>query len=752
MRHYFYLLSVMFLLVGFAAPAQLLPIYQPEQDACNALLLCGNSFYTPYSYQGNGLQSDLAHTPCDIPGLNAGEDNPMWIRLEVATSGTILFTLTPVNSQDDYDWAVLNITNGNCNNLSPSQVVRCNFNRNVPVYNNGVTGLNMISTETGVAANTQGHNYCKYIDAQAGEVYLIMINNFGFQGGISSGFTIDFSASTATFNNAAPPHLDSITNPCQTSQFALVKLTKPILCSSIATNGSDFSLTGGGSISSTSGINCSGSQGYTNEIKVLFTGNLPAGQYVLHAETGTDNNTLLDLCNNALPLPDSIPFIVPRLSDTDNVTICEQQLPYNWHGQIIQQGGQGVAQAHFTTSRGCDSILSLNLMVVDTITTVQTIMICPGQLPYSWNGISVNAGGNHVANYLTQSQAGCDSLTFLNLLIQYPETKTYHLEGCGSVSFNNRTYNQTQTASDTIISNIGCDSIYATLNIIVHPVDTISYTLDTAGCGSVFFNGKAYDTSTTLRDTLRNQYGCDSVYHINHIIVYPNKYTPYTNYISKCDSVIFEGKTYYYDITLNDTFQNILGCDSAVRITNIHPIHFQISLSAAPDSPVVGVYIHLKTQANLPNYQVLAWMPLADFPLQTATEQIIKAENPDWFTFQAVGQSEEGCLDTAILQIHVDTLVPNVFMPSAFSPNGDGLNDIFEPRFVNKSGFEIETFKIFNRYGQLVYRSDRSTHAGWNGTYANGQKAENGVYYYEIQIRFVDGTAINKKGDVTLIR
>src|ERR1700744_2204835 len=64
--------------------AQLLPPNQPEQDACNALMICGNTFTSPYDYQGICLVSDLTNTPCF-----GGEANTMWLRLEI-TSPVIL--------------------------------------------------------------------------------------------------------------------------------------------------------------------------------------------------------------------------------------------------------------------------------------------------------------------------------------------------------------------------------------------------------------------------------------------------------------------------------------------------------------------------------------------------------------------------------------------------------------------------------------------------------------------------------------
>lgn len=79
--------------------AQLLPPNQPEQNSCDALVLCGRTFHSPYAYQGIGTSLDLNGSPC-----GAGEDNAMWMRLDINTPGTIVFTIAPVIPQDDYDF------------------------------------------------------------------------------------------------------------------------------------------------------------------------------------------------------------------------------------------------------------------------------------------------------------------------------------------------------------------------------------------------------------------------------------------------------------------------------------------------------------------------------------------------------------------------------------------------------------------------------------------------------------------------
>jgi gliding motility-associated-like protein len=751
MLRYFFAFFLLFVGAGARLKAQPLPSNQPEQDACHALLLCGNSFYTPYTYQGNGLENDLLNTPCGVPGLNAGEDNVVWLKLNVSTSGTLLFNISPLNTQDDYDWAVLDVTNQDCHNLSSQNVVRCNFNRNTPVTSGGNTGLTMTATPTSVAAGTAGYNFCQYLNVQAGEVYLIMINNFGVGGGPTSGFTITFTGSTATFNNDGAPHFLNANQSCNTRQSVLVNLSKPVSCASIAANGSDFTLSPSGNILSATGINCNGSQGYTDQVQINFSPVLAPGNYTLHAQTGTDGNTLLDLCDNPLTIPDSVSFFVPDLDSAVTLTICASQLPFNWFGHILAGGGQNIAQHAFPNQTGCDSIVTLSLDVVDTLMAVVPLTICPNEMPYTWNGIVVSTPGPGAASFYAHSTNGCDSLTTLNLTVLQAYTQHYDLEGCGDVSFNGHTYLQSQQVNDTIVSSIGCDSVYASLSVVVHPVNPLTFTLDTAGCSSLLYQGTTYTESTVLHDTVFNQYGCDSIYHITHITIYPDFYEPHSYSLSECDSVVFEGRKYFDDIILTDTFQNVLGCDSAIRTVNIHPEHFTLELTADPEEPVQGVFLILATHANVPGYTITAWIPEEDFSNQFATEQHLLAKEST--LYKAVGISALGCVDTAELNLKVDSLIPVAIMPNAFSPNGDGLNDVFEPNFVNKNGYKINTFRIYNRLGQIVFSKGGVENTGWNGNYMNADKpADKGVYYYYIDIEFVNGKKLFFKGDVTLIR
>jgi gliding motility-associated-like protein len=90
----------------------------------------------------------------------------------------------------------------------------------------------------------------------------------------------------------------------------------------------------------------------------------------------------------------------------------------------------------------------------------------------------------------------------------------------------------------------------------------------------------------------------------------------------------------------------------------------------------------------------------------------------------------------------------HVYIPDAFSPNGDGTNDNFE---VFGTTLKAVGMKIFNRWGEKVFDSGDSQWAKWDGTY-KGAAQPTGVYVYYVELVFLDGTTQAKQGSITLIR
>ncbi len=108
--------------------------------------------------------------------------------------------------------------------------------------------------------------------------------------------------------------------------------------------------------------------------------------------------------------------------------------------------------------------------------------------------------------------------------------------------------------------------------------------------------------------------------------------------------------------------------------------------------------------------------------------------------------NKTGCSDTICKYVDAD-VYPLADLPKAFSPNGDGNNDIL---YVRGAGIEAVNVKIYNRWAELVYEiTDQDV--GWDGKY-NGKEAPVEAYAYVMNVTFIDGTTFYKKGNVTLLR
>ncbi len=108
-----------------------------------------------------------------------------------------------------------------------------------------------------------------------------------------------------------------------------------------------------------------------------------------------------------------------------------------------------------------------------------------------------------------------------------------------------------------------------------------------------------------------------------------------------------------------------------------------------------------------------------------------------------------GCKITDTTYINPGDCCSEVFMPNAFSPNGDGNNDEF--RVISTAGIDLLQFEIFNRWGQRIWQTSNYTE-GWNGTF-KGERQPIADYYYVFRYRcLTDGKEYIRKGNITLIR
>lgn len=116
-------------------------------------------------------------------------------------------------------------------------------------------------------------------------------------------------------------------------------------------------------------------------------------------------------------------------------------------------------------------------------------------------------------------------------------------------------------------------------------------------------------------------------------------------------------------------------------------------------------------------------------------------------TYKVIGMDIHGCSDSA--SVTIDLTYGNIFIPDAFTPNGDGRNDFF--KVGNLGYYKLVDMRVFNRWGELVYHDETGENKGWDGT-CNGVPQGIGVFNYLIIINDPNGNPQTFKGDVTLIR
>ena len=122
-------------------------------------------------------------------------------------------------------------------------------------------------------------------------------------------------------------------------------------------------------------------------------------------------------------------------------------------------------------------------------------------------------------------------------------------------------------------------------------------------------------------------------------------------------------------------------------------------------------------------------------------------------TYKLLVRDQSGCELSDELTVYVDKK-RRVFIPTTFSPNGDGTNDRFVV-FSDPTVRKVQTMQVFNRWGSLIFQQNdflpNDESQGWDGT-QRGVVLSPDVYVFLIKVEFVDGKIELYKGDVTIMK
>jgi gliding motility-associated-like protein len=127
----------------------------------------------------------------------------------------------------------------------------------------------------------------------------------------------------------------------------------------------------------------------------------------------------------------------------------------------------------------------------------------------------------------------------------------------------------------------------------------------------------------------------------------------------------------------------------------------------------------------------------------------ITVRPPQTTTYYVQGKNASGCTGTDSVTVSfIREGDQKLFVPDAFSPNGDGLNEVFRPVFTGPAARYV--FSIYNRWGQLIFQS-KTPGVGWNGKYRSTLQPKDVYVYYIIAEGGCNGK-FEQKGTFVLIR
>lgn len=394
-------------------------------------------------------------------------------------------------------------------------------------------------------------------------------------------------------------------------------------------------------------------------------------------------------------------------------------------------------------STGCDStIISTTTLLPSSSTQVQAFTC------------DINQAGQQVFNL--QNQNGCDSIvtlttTYVGLDTIFLQATTCDLQQAGTaVNVSPGTYCDTVRVTTTTFIP-GSESLrFVTLCNTYGPSrDTLVY-LNSAGCDSLDIIEYVYEWLEA--DALVKHEGCagnkDGAITIQNV----------TGAIAPIQYRIGNGNWQSLDQfnNLNPGTYNVYVRDSRGCVDTLSGLIINngvvLTVDAGPDQVAdYGTEINLAGSSNHPLSQI-QWS--APDPLSCSTCLITRLgplkDNQDViFT----GITAEGCEAQDIMKVIVRKR-PLVFIPTSFSPNYDGINDIFSI-YVNEFVVSIRNLAIYDRWGNSLYlREDlpiNDPSVGWDGSF-RGKDMDPGVYVYVVEVELYNGKIEIYKGDVTIVK
>lgn len=696
------------------------PILKAGQDFNTASILCTKDAFTQNDVTGAGLNNRESAGTCldPVPGNGSIESNTAWYKWTAANNGTLTFTITPTVRLNDIDWVLYDLgTSGSAANVNAANAIRCASGRGIdctPFYNQ--TGLNLTSTDLvempGCVPGQDG--FVKYIDMIQGHIYGLLINNFDSG---NNGFTISFAGSgntTGTFlgptakldmqvNNGCTPN-PSFTFTNQSTNYTSLK----------------WSFGDGASIDSAKGTG-----------PYIISYKTPGTKTVVLQAINPQGCITVDYKTFDIPVKPAIPvvlFVNSNYCLGDNLVLRAQvpltKTTYAWQGPNgftstdsvvtipLNNYNQAGVYTLAITQNGCTSDQASITVPPIGKTPALNFTITPNNLCTPQQSFTIT---NNSTDYTTLNWDFGTDASITSATTNGPFTVTYASFG---------TKNITLTAT----GDLGCTSTL-TKTVVVQQKPIVTQLNKVSGPYCI---GDTLILSTNaLANTIYSWTG-------------PNNFTSSQTVVRIPITGPSVAGTYSLVIT-----QGI--CSSDPVSTTINPTDIiPVPVAAFDATPAIPLSASVPLTVSFKNLSANADSYLWDFgdgSTSTQTNPQHTYTTKGSFTVKLTATNKNVCTNTVSLGKLVLRYDVTIFIPNAFTPNSDGINDDFGVNITNLKNYRIQ---IFNRYGIQLYEA-KDILKRWDGLY-NGQPVPVGTYYYVITATSLNDDNLKEAGYVTVVR
>ena len=480
------------------------------------------------------------------------------------------------------------------------------------------------------------------------------------------------------------------------------------------------------------------------------------------------------------------------ITSESNTTSCDN---YIWNNNNYNTSG--TYSFSTVSSNGCDSTSIINLVINNSTSSTENKTVCD---EYEWNGTTYTTSGTYT--FTTSNIYGCDSTATLNLNVNSSTFSNMYVNDCKPFIWNNITYDSSGIYTFNTVNSAGCDSI-ATINLNITSYDISLATPICVGDSSALsvkiFNPLSNTYNITINDNFNaysfvvdsfgllkttnnlvyfspqstNQYSLTYVKDGNNCESNPNKTITLT--VNPLPTInIFPLQVCANDKPFNLNYATPNGGEYIINNQSVDMIKPQdysvgdyeveyyytdsstscssikkdiLTIKSIPFSDfycseyVVKQDTPITFYSSSDNYSSLFWIVENDVFINDSLTFVYNYEDTGTYIVKLITENDLNCTDTASREI---IILPSytVYIPNTFSPNNDGINDLFYPVGEGILEFKIS---IYNRWGNQIYSGSANT--PWSG-----EDLPDGKYAYVIEIINLRNTPFKYFGNVLLIK